>query len=125
MIFDLNLIELKNNKRKHTWYNLRNEPIYVLLDRFFCDQQWISQYNSCMVDILPRYKSDHNGILLKTDVSCLDQSIIFRYDSVWAQDEEFNSLVPRWWSDHIPHKDIAVNWKFKKQHLRKKMKGCW
>ncbi|KAJ4780973.1 RNA-directed DNA polymerase (reverse transcriptase)-related family protein [Rhynchospora pubera] len=62
-----------------------------------------------MVSTLPRYKSDHSPLLLNSDKK-EEGGHIFRYESKWAEEEDFSQLVPQWWKQMSPGLDKATSW---------------
>lgn len=58
------LIDYKGNNRKFSRARGGNSPQKALLDRFFANTAWESQYSHATTYYLPRIFSDHSPIIL-------------------------------------------------------------
>lgn len=84
LIKDLNLIEIKLNGQKYTWYNLRDIASMALLDRFLCSTDWEGKFPNSFVKVLPIYQSDHNPLVMGTNSSQNNSKRNCRFEKVYA-----------------------------------------
>ncbi|KAK7388970.1 hypothetical protein VNO78_23801 [Psophocarpus tetragonolobus] len=77
-----------------TWFNMRKSPnnIQERLDRALDNAEWRNQWYLYMVTTLPRYKSDHNPILLECSISDFGLQMkkkphLHRFDQLWLEKE--------------------------------------
>jgi hypothetical protein len=119
------LIDLRPKDRLYTWSNLRDNPSFTCLDRFFCSVTWEREFPGCISKSLPRFQSDHNALILKTNVAIhVNSNSIIKYDKEWSKQEGFNELLYKWWHSYkVKNIDLGNSWKFKLQHLRRHFRG--
>lgn len=123
LIADLTLIELPLHNRKYTWARSSTSSSKALLDRFLCTSSWLNHYSSSLVHSLPRVHSDHNPLILQTDSITTTINKNIKFDKNWLNQEGFIDLVIHWWSELQLTSDIGNSWKYKLQHLRRKLRG--
>ena len=46
-----------------------------------------------------------------------------RFDKTWLAIDGFYDLVVKWWLENPLTEDLGISWKYKMQHLRKKLRG--
>lgn len=117
------LQELKCAGRSFTWSNNQAEPVMATLDRVFISTCWDRLYPASQVTTLPRLGSDHNPLVLDTNVLAPPKNKQYRFEKWWLQVEGFKEIVEKAWN--LPcnfHNPIDV-WQFKVRNLRRYTKG--
>lgn len=100
-----NMSDLGFSGNRFTWSNGRGgaENILERLDRALASSEWKSLYPTYRVRHLPRFKSDHNPIVV--DCSKNDESWgnprkkgkRFRFEHMWIQHPNFTNLLEKIW----------------------------
>ncbi|XP_039113723.1 uncharacterized protein LOC120249283 [Dioscorea cayenensis subsp. rotundata] len=94
---DLALQEPPPVGRRFTWTNNQEEPIWVKLDRFLINNEWLTHFPRVVQMSLPRLGSDHVPLRLEVG-NHISRPRLFRYEWVWSTVEGFQELVQHWWS---------------------------
>lgn len=111
---------------KFTWINKRSEGGLVLerLDRFLGNGGWISLFPDSTNYHLPRLKSDHNPILLRTHPHFSSFGPRpFRCESIWLHQPDFISLSRSIWENSSSSSD-ALNFLKKKNRVLRRLEGA-
>jgi len=89
-----------------TWANNQPNNIHIRerLDRFCANSNWISSFPIYINKHLLRYSSDHCPILLEfyedtTHNVNTKKFKILRYENIWSQDQDSQSIVPLAWDN--------------------------
>jgi hypothetical protein len=86
------LIDLRSKDSLYIWSNLRENSSFACLDRFLCSNPWEKKILGCVSKSLPRFQSNHNAIILKTNASNhININPIMKYDKNWPQQEDLMS----------------------------------
>ncbi|KAL8489658.1 hypothetical protein ACS0TY_025528 [Phlomoides rotata] len=106
-VTDLNLQDLGFNGNKFTWTNGRagEDNIQVRLDRAMANSSWRLRFSEANVLHLPRYKSDHNPILVRCDEQQGrrgglkgKKQKLFWFKKMWLEKEACGDIVNRRWN---------------------------
>ncbi|XP_042497613.1 uncharacterized protein LOC122076376 [Macadamia integrifolia] len=74
------LIQVPSQGRKFTWTNNRRRGhVAAVLDRSFCNDAWISQFQECHQYVLQRVALDHAPILVVSEASERPKNCPFRF----------------------------------------------
>lgn len=87
---------------KFTWQR-GNSPTTLIrerLDRMLANDEWCDLFPSWEVLHLPRYRSDHAPLLLKTGINDSFQrgQKMFKFEAMWLSQEECGKVVEEAWS---------------------------
>lgn len=87
MTEDAGLVDLGYQGPAYTWTNGRKGAGLVLerLDRAMATVGWTGLFPKAAVHHLPRFNSDHNPILLRTEAKSVRRKKTFRVENWWMQ----------------------------------------
>jgi hypothetical protein len=102
------LIDLQLAGGKFTWSNNQNPPTLEKLDRVLISKEWEDIFPTCMVYKLPREISDHNPLILSTNINSPLKHLSFRYELSWAKHPDILHNVQRIWEGTY-HADCALS----------------
>lgn len=89
---------------------LGNHIIRSRIDRAHVNFEWVSLFPDNIVFYLPRPRSDHCPILLKTHNFPNTSQKPFHFETMWMSHIDFKDLVNNSWNQHhLPLNDIIVN----------------
>lgn len=130
---DSNLIYLGFEGPRFTWPNGRDHHVLVRtrIDRVHANKHWLTLLPNSKVFHLPRVKSDHCPILLKTNTHQHSNNKPFRLELFWINHPSFFNIVSNFWNtnnyclDTIINdlKNIIIKWSkltFENIHYKKK-----
>ncbi|GMI68854.1 hypothetical protein like AT1G43760 [Hibiscus trionum] len=89
-----NLIDLPLCGGRYTWYNNRDPPTFIRLDRFLIMAEFCLQFPGIKQVLANRSISDHNGISLKEE-RCNWGPKPFRAFNSWLKDDSFLDLMSK------------------------------
>jgi hypothetical protein len=92
------------------------------LDRYLVSSSWSSQYRTAHSYSFPRVCSDHSPISLEFRPASRFKSTIFRFEKCWLGQDGFSDLMTTWWNSMVLENNKALNWKFKLDKIRSKIK---
>ncbi|KAF7151544.1 hypothetical protein RHSIM_Rhsim02G0152800 [Rhododendron simsii] len=100
MISSCGLVDLEFKGPRFTWRNNRSEDSFIMerIDMAFANSKWREMYAKAMVFMEAAIGSDHNPIMLNTDVPLNKVGKPFRFESYWLSGEECSSVVLEAWS---------------------------
>ncbi|KAK7282470.1 hypothetical protein RIF29_11279 [Crotalaria pallida] len=80
---------------RFTWCNRQKHPntIEERLDRACANQQWRDLWRFSIINSLPRYRSDHNPIMLEASMTsggAKKKKKRYRFEQVWIYDDELD-----------------------------------
>jgi hypothetical protein len=108
---------------KFTWSNNRHNPTLEKLDRVLISSSWESEFPLCNLRKIPRYMSDHNPLIVRTDISQPIGSRPFCFETSWFQQADFNLKVKEIWNEKVVAKSGIDIWCIKLDRVRKFLKG--
>jgi hypothetical protein len=123
IINSYDLRELSLSGGKYTWSNNREHPTLEKLDRVLISNSWESEFPLCNLRKIPRYMSDHNPLIVRTDLSQQIGSRPFCFENSWLQHAEFKSKVKEIWDRKVYAKSVIDAWCIKMDRVRKFLKG--
>lgn len=81
-------------------------------------------YSNSWIQDLSCIGSDHCPLLIQTSLDLPQLKPQFRFDPTWVEQEEFVTLVIRWWSEYqLRSTDVAKSWHKKLKFMQKKISG--
>lgn len=97
------LIDLGYSGPKFTW---QRGNLMVRLDRAIANSSWVSQHPDAIVCHLPRIKSDHRPILLRSSSATSHPQSSFKFLASWLLHPGFDELVGNSWDTS---RDLVAN----------------
>ncbi|XP_042493881.1 uncharacterized protein LOC122073364 [Macadamia integrifolia] len=102
MIDSCKLIKLASQGPKFTWTNNRRMGnVSAILNRGFCNEEWLNTFQDCSQLVLPRDFSDHNPILVLSEACPRPTNCPFRFHKFWIEHPDFLKKVADSWSHNI------------------------
>lgn len=101
LLHDLGLQEPPSVGRRFTWTNGQAEPIWVKLDRFLVNNEWLACFPRVIQNCLPRLGFDHVPIRLEVGAHASNPRP-FRFELAWNTVEGFQDLIHLWWNEITP-----------------------
>lgn len=100
MISDCGLVDLEFKGPKFTWRNNREEDSFIMerIDMAFADSKWRELHEHAKVFVEAAVGSDHNPLILNTEVPLNKAGKPFRFESFWVTDVECLSVVTDAWN---------------------------
>ncbi|XP_039126955.1 uncharacterized protein LOC120263117 [Dioscorea cayenensis subsp. rotundata] len=97
----MGLLEPPSVGRRFTWTNGQADPIWVKLDRFLVNYNWLTCFPRVVQSCLPRLGSDHVPLRLEMGYHFFNPRP-FRFELAWTTKVGFHELVHQWWSEISP-----------------------
>ena len=91
------LIHIHMANGKFTWSNNQSDPTLVRLDRFLASKDWEVYFPGSIISRLPREVSDHNPLILWTDLNPPLRFLTFRFELSCLSHIDFKSKVEQIW----------------------------
>lgn len=82
---------------KFTWSNNQSNPTLEKLDRALMSKKWEDIFPSVVLNKLPREVSDHNPLILYTDLNRPLTHLEFRFEAAWLIHPEFVEKLNELW----------------------------
>ncbi|KAF7149419.1 hypothetical protein RHSIM_Rhsim03G0083500 [Rhododendron simsii] len=100
MISACGLVDLEFKGPKFTWRNNRSEESFIMerIDMGFANSKWRELYEHAMVFVEVAVGSDHNPLILNTEIPLNKVGKPFRFESFWLSDEECSLVVSEAWN---------------------------
>lgn len=96
LLMDLHLLEPPSFGKHFTCTNGQADPIWVKLDRFLVNANWIKLFPKVLQNCLPRLGSDHVPIRLESGIH-IPKLRPFRFEKAWLSASNFLDLIKEWW----------------------------
>lgn len=93
---------------KYTWSNNQPVPTLEKLDKVLMSRDWEIIFPQVVINKLPRKVSDHNPLLVFTDLKKPVKHLGFRFESAWLIHPDFPELVKSIWSKPC-HAETALD----------------
>lgn len=114
-VSDCSLVDIGFSGPNYTWFR---GLICECLDRTLCNSEWKINFLDTTIQHIPRTKSDHRPILLRTDGSYAPRCPRpFRFQAVWLTHPGFSSVIKaswlnddNWFSASKKFTDAIVDW---------------
>lgn len=87
------LREINMSGGKFTWSNNQADAVLEKLDRILMSKDWEDLFPVTTINKLPREVSDHNPLILCTDMNQPLKHLEFRFELAWTIQPEFKELV--------------------------------
>ena len=125
VIQSLNLREIHMGGGNYTWSNKQKHPTLEKLDRVLMSFEWEELFPLVSVRKLGRDTSDHNPLLLATDVVKTNPSHDreFRFELSWLKNEDFYIKPKKIWEQPVKSEDPIDILNIKLKHIKKYFKG--
>ena len=91
------LIDIRLTNGKFTWSNNQSNPILEKLDRILVSKDWEDLFPRVTTYRLPREVSDHNPIILCTDLATPLKHLSFKFELSWLSHPDFKHKVEEIW----------------------------
>ncbi|GAU22350.1 hypothetical protein TSUD_106780 [Trifolium subterraneum] len=137
-----NLVDLNTTGGLYTWSRPCNDnrTVYRKLDRAFADVPWSMAFPEAYVEVLCKFHSDHNPLLLRCDLPRKDYGPQpFRFEAAWITHPTYSDIVKMAWGKQagdvascllqvqqdsiIFNKESFGNIRKKKIHIERRLKG--
>lgn len=102
------LREISLNGGKYTWSNNRENTTLEKLDRVLISNAWEVEFPLCNLRKIPRYMSDHNPLIVRTDLEQKIGSKPFCFETSWLQHADFSLKISEIWKVNI-YADSAID----------------
>lgn len=107
LLDDLNklaLIDLGYHGYPYTWNNKRSGKanIQERLDRGVANDLWCTSFPHASILHLPALSSDHNPILLNTNIQGSNVHRPFRFEPMWIEDPTCSDIISKAWRISLP-----------------------
>lgn len=118
MLEDCGLTDLECKGPKFTWRNNRSDGEFIMerIDLAFANARWREEFDTAMVLAEVAVGSDHNPLLLNTDLSLNKVKKPFKFESFWTTEENCKQIVTSSWAQIVNGSDMF--------RLCKKLRGC-
>ncbi|KAG5530598.1 hypothetical protein RHGRI_025530 [Rhododendron griersonianum] len=95
MLNDCGLVDLECKGPRFTWRNKRTDGELIMerIDLAFANTEWREKFDTALVFVELAVGSDHNPLLLNTNVSPNKVRKPFRFESLWTTEEDCNRIV--------------------------------
>ncbi|XP_042483480.1 uncharacterized protein LOC122063840, partial [Macadamia integrifolia] len=117
-----NLISVPSQGHKFTWTNNRKRGnVLAILDRSFCNEEWINHFHDCTQEVMQRFSSDHSPLCITSDSMMKPANCPCRIQRFWMDHDEFMDVVNKSWSEPVdgyPIFSLALKLKRLKPILR-------
>ncbi|KAH7864841.1 hypothetical protein Vadar_034499 [Vaccinium darrowii] len=99
LISDCGLVDLEFKGPRFTWRNNRSGENFIMerIDMVFANSKWRELYDKAMVFVEPAIGSDHNPLILNTDVPFNKVGKPFRFESFWVTEDGCKTVVEESW----------------------------
>ncbi|XP_042487307.1 uncharacterized protein LOC122067525 [Macadamia integrifolia] len=109
MVDSCSLIKLPSQGPKYTWSNNRRRGnVAAVLDRGFCNEDWMTHFQDCAQLVLPRDFLDHNPILITLEACLKPKNCPFHFHKFWTDYPSFLQLVSDSWNEGISGRPTFV-----------------
>ncbi|XP_042515237.1 MDIS1-interacting receptor like kinase 2-like [Macadamia integrifolia] len=103
------MAQVPSSGRKFTWSNNRRRGnVSAVLDRCFCNEEWIDFFQDCGQRVLPRIASDHSPLLFTSILSQRPINCPFRFHKFWMEHGDFEQVVATSWEEWVSGNPIFV-----------------
>lgn len=92
------LREITMTGGKYTWSNNQPDPILEKLDRMLMSKEWEDIFPGVVINKLPREISEHNSLILHTELNQPLRHLEFRFEIAWFNQPEFMEKVAEIWN---------------------------
>ena len=107
----------------YTWSNNQEIPTLKKLDRILISKDWEDAFPNTLVKKLPREVSDHNPLILFSDICPPHKNIQFRFELSWLSQPDFIPNVKKIWKKPCKAKSTLDKIQEKLKMLKRYFKG--
>jgi exonuclease III len=123
IINSYDLRDLPLSSGKFTWSNNRKNPTLEKLDRVLISSSWENEFPLCNFRKNPRYMSDHNPLIVRTDNSQIIGARPFCFETAWLHHADLKKKVNEIWKKKVTAKSNIDAWCIKMDRVKKFLKG--
>lgn len=91
------LREISMTGGKFTWSNNHSDPTLEKLDRVLMSKSWEDIFPNVAIYKLPREVSDHNPLIMTTDLNYPLKHLSFQFEAAWLIQPDFKENVKKIW----------------------------
>jgi hypothetical protein len=119
----MGMIDLGFSGNPYTWSNNRQGLglIKERLDRGIASLEWIHTFPNFFVTHLPAHTSDHNPLILDTDLPLPSLPRLFKFEEFWYRDPSCNIVINEAWST-LCLDPFLIAFQKKLKHTKKALK---
>lgn len=102
LLSDCGLVDLEYKGPKFTWRNNRwgEDLIMERIDLAFANSKWRELHDKAMVFVEPVIGSDHNPLIMNTEVPLNRVGKPFRFESYWVTEDSCKTVVENSWTQN-------------------------
>lgn len=93
---------------KFTWSNNQINPTLEKLDRILMSKEWEDMFPTVVINKLPRDVSNHNPMIMITDMNTPLSHLSFRFETAWLIQPDFKEITKTIW-DKPCHAESAFD----------------
>ncbi|XP_042479670.1 uncharacterized protein LOC122060603 [Macadamia integrifolia] len=103
------LVQAPSQGKKFTWTNNRRRGnVVAVLDRSFCNGNWLEVFRNINQIVLQRTASDHTPVLVVSDAIPKPGNIPFRFNNFWMENVNFEDIIREVWNKEVSGNPILV-----------------
>ncbi|PUZ60738.1 hypothetical protein GQ55_4G177100 [Panicum hallii var. hallii] len=104
-----NLRDIHMNGGKCTWSNNQENPTLERLDRVLVSDDWEQEFPLANLRKIPRYMSDHNPLILCTDMDQKKGGRSFCFETSWLKHHDFVPKISEIWTRPVTANSAVVS----------------
>lgn len=108
---------------KFTWSNNQSEPTLERLDRVLISTEWETLFPLTNLKKNPSIMSDHNPLILRSDLGEIRKTKQFYFETAWAKHLEFTIKIAEIWGRDVTTRNAVDKWHIKLCRAKKFLKG--
>jgi hypothetical protein len=107
----------------YTWSNNQKDPTLERLDRVLISPDWENCFPLTNLKKDPRVLSDHNPLILRSDLGGGKKAKQFCFETSWLKYPEYTEKISEIWNREITAKNAVEKWCIKMNRVKKFLKG--
>jgi hypothetical protein len=107
----------------YTWSNNQKDPTLERLDRVLISPDWENCFPLTNLKKDPRVLSDHNPLILRSDLGGGKKAKQFCFETSWLKYPEYTEKISEIWNREITTKNAMEKWCIKMNRVKKFLKG--
>jgi exonuclease III len=117
------LRDLPINGGRFTWSNNQCDPTLEKLDRVLINAEWEEVFPLTNLKKNPREMSDHNPLILRSDLEERKKSKHFCFETYWTKHPDYHPKLVEIWGREVGAKNAVEKWYIKLNRMKKFLKG--